>query len=90
MDDEILIRREELRRMYKNEFSLLTPAQRVERMRATLDTRMASWEEKLYQAVRAAAMPQSYSGRELTFVSRMAVSQRLQPVRAQLRKLTLA
>ena len=87
MDDEILIRREELRRMYKNEFSLLTPAQRVERMRATLDTRLASWEEKLikqYEQSYAA----KYSGRELTFVSRMAASQRLQPVRAQLRKLT--
>ncbi len=87
MDDEVLIRRDELRRMYKNEFSLLTPAQRVERLRATLDTRVASWEEKLikqYEKSYAA----KYSGRELTFVSRMAAAQRLQGVRAQLRKLT--
>ncbi len=87
MDDEILIRREELRRMYKNEFSLLTPAQRVERMRATLDTRLASWEEKLIKQYKQ-SYSAKYSGRELTFVSRMAASQRLQPVRAQLRRLT--
>ena len=87
MDDELLIRREELRRMYKNEFSLLTPAQRVERMKATLDTRMASWEEKLIRQYEQ-SYSAKYSGRELTFVSRMAASQRLQGVRAQLRKLT--
>lgn len=86
-EDEILIRREELRRMYKNEFSLLSPAQRVERMKATLESRMASWEEKLirqYEQSYAA----KYSGRELKFVAKMAAAQQLQPVRAQLRKLT--
>ena len=87
MDDQILIRREELRRMYKNEFSLLTPAQRVERMKATLDSRMASWEEKLIRQYEQ-SYAGKYSGRELTFVSRMAASQQLQGVRAQLRKLT--
>ena len=86
MDDEILIRREELRRMYKNEFSLLSPAQRIERMKATLETRMASWEEKLY-AQYERAFADKYSGRELRFVSRMAVSQRLQPVRSRLKQL---
>lgn len=87
MDDEVLIRREELRRMYKNEFALLSPAQRVERLRATLDSRMASWEEKLIRQYEK-SYAGKYSGRELTFVSRMAASQRLQPVRLQLKKLT--
>ena len=87
MDEQVLIRREELRRMYKNEFSLLTPAQRVERMKATLDSRMASWEEKLIRQYEQ-SYASRYSGRELTFVSRMAASQQLQGVRAQLRKLT--
>ncbi len=86
LDGQLLIRRDELRRMYKNEFSLLTPAQRVERMRATLDTRMASWEEKLIKQYEK-SYGEKYSGRELTFVSRMAASQQLQPVRAQLKKL---
>ena len=86
LDDQILIRREELRRMYKNEFSLLTPAQRVERMKATLDTRMASWEENLIRQYEQ-SYAEKYSGRELTFVARMAASQQLQPVRAQLKRL---
>lgn len=87
LDDEILIRYEELRRMYKNEFSLLTPAQRIERMKATLETRLSSWEEKLYKQYEK-SYSGKYNGRDLTFVCKMAVSQRLQPVRAQLRKLT--
>ncbi len=87
MADEVLIRREELRRMYKNEFSLLSPAQRVERLRATLDSRMASWEEKLISQYEK-SYEGKYSGRELTFVARMAASQQLQPVRQQLKKLT--
>lgn len=87
MDDQILIRREELRRMYKNEFSLLTPAQRIERMKTTLDSRIASWEEKLIRQYEQ-SFSNKYSGRELTFVSRMAASQRLQSVRTQLRGYT--
>lgn len=87
MDDKILIRREELRRMYKNEFTLLSPAQRVERMKATLDSRMASWEEKLIRQYEQ-SYAGKYSGRELKFVARMAASQQLQNVRAQMRRLT--
>ena len=87
MDDEILIRREELRRMYKNEFTLLTPAQRVERLKTTLDSRMSSWEEKLIRQYEQ-GYASKYSGRELKFVAKMAASQQLQGVRSQLRKLT--
>ena len=84
LDHQPLIRQEELRKMYKNEFALLTPAQRVQRMQATLESRLASWEEKLYKQYEP-SFAGKYSGRELTFVCKMAVSQRLQPVRAQLR-----
>ena len=87
MDDQILIRREELRRMYKNEFSLLTPAQRIERMKATLESRLSSWEEKLIRQYEQ-SFSGKYSGKELTFVSKMAAAQRLQSVRAQLRTYT--
>ena len=87
MDDQILIRREELRRMYKNEFSLLTPAQRIERMKATLETRLSSWEEKLIRQYEQ-SFSGKYSGKELTFVSKMAAAQRLQSVRSQLRTYT--
>jgi len=84
LDDQVLIHRDELRRMYSNEFSLLTPAQKLMRMTATLETRMSSWEERLYKQYEQ-SFSGKYSGRELKFVSNMAVAQRLQPVRAQLR-----
>ena len=84
LDGKVLIRREELRHMYVNEFKLLTPAQRVARVQATLDTRMASWESSMYKQYEK-QFEGKYRGRELAFVCRMAVSQRLQSVRAQLR-----
>ena len=86
LDHKPLIRREELRKMYKQEFALLTPAQRVQRMQATLETRLASWEENLYHQYEI-SFEGKYAGRELDFVCKMAVAQRLQPVRAQLRNM---
>lgn len=86
LENQVLIHRDELRRMYLNEFSLLTPAQKLMRMGATLETRMSSWEENLYKQYEQ-SFSGKYSGRELKFVSNMAVSQRLQPVRAQLRSM---
>ena len=87
MDDQVLIPRGELRKMYKNEFALLTPAQRIERMKATLETRLSSWEEKLLKQYEK-SFEGKYSGKELKFVSKMATAQRLQSVRAQLRQYT--
>lgn len=86
LDHKPLIRREELRKMYKQEFALLTPAQRVQRMQATLETRLASWEDNLYHQYEI-SFEGKYAGRELDFVCKMAVAQRLQPVRAQLRNM---
>ncbi len=84
LDGQLLIRREELRKMYKNEFTLLSPAQRLERVKTTLDTRMSSWEESMYVQYEQ-QFENRYSGRDLKFVCKMAVSQRLQPVKHQLR-----
>lgn len=86
LDGQTLIRREELRRMYASEFRLLSPAQRLTRMRGTLDTRIASWEERLYKQYEQ-SFAGKYNGKELVFVTRMAVSQKLQPVRMQLREM---
>ena len=86
LDAQVLIRREELTRMYRNELSLLTPAQKLQRMAVTLQTRLEGWEERLYRQYE-----KSYSGkygqRELRQMSNIAVAQRLQPVRAQLRQM---
>ncbi|MGI6238083.1 MAG: HelD family protein [Christensenellales bacterium] len=84
LEGKLMIRREELRRMYKDEFKLLTPAQRLIRVGATLDTRFESWEKAMYQQYEK-KYAGKYNGRELRFVCRMAVSQRLQPIRLQLR-----
>lgn len=84
LDGQLLLKKDELRKMYESEFKLLSPAQRLTRMRATLDTRLSSWEEKLYKQYEQ-SFSGKYSGKELVFVAKMAVSQRLQPVRAQLR-----
>lgn len=83
-EGKLLIRREELRRMYKDEFKLLTPAQRLIRVKATLDTRFESWEKSMYTQYEK-QFAGRYHGRELQFVSKMAVSQRLQPLRLQLK-----
>ena len=84
LDGQVLIRREELARMYRNELSLLTPAQKLQRMAATLQTRLEGWEEKLYKQYEK-SFSDRYGQRELRQMSNMAVAQRLQPVRAQLR-----
>jgi DNA helicase-2/ATP-dependent DNA helicase PcrA len=85
-EGKLMIRREELRRMYKDEFKILTPAQRLIRVSATLDTRFESWEKAMYQQYEK-QYAGKYRGRELQLVCRMAVSQRLQPLRFQLRSM---
>ncbi|MBQ8108760.1 MAG: AAA family ATPase [Clostridia bacterium] len=86
LDDQVLIKREELARMYRGELSLLTPAQKLMRMAATLQTRLSGWEERLYKQYEK-SFSGRYGQRELRQVSNMAVAQRLQPVRAQLRSM---
>ena len=84
LDRQVLIRRDELTRMYQRELSLLSPAQKLRRMAATLQTRLQGWEERLYRQYEK-SYSGKYSQRELRQMSNMAVAQRLQPVRAQLR-----
>ncbi|MBR1821021.1 MAG: AAA family ATPase [Clostridia bacterium] len=86
LDSQVLIRKDELARMYRNELSLLTPAQKLMRMGSTLQTRLAGWEERLYKQYEK-SFSGKYSQRELRQMSNMAVAQRLQPVRAQLREM---
>jgi DNA helicase-2/ATP-dependent DNA helicase PcrA len=85
-EGKLMIRREELRRMYKDEFKILTPAQRLIRVSATLDSRFESWEKSMY-AQYEKQYAGKYRGRELQLVCRMAVSQRLQPMRMQLKSM---
>ena len=83
-EGQVLIPREELRQMYQNEFHLLSPAQKLTRMAATLETRLSGMEEGLYRQYEQ-RFSGKYAGRELRMACNMAVAQRLQPVKAQLR-----
>ena len=83
-EGKVLIRRDELKRMYLNEFKLLTPAQKLTRMSMTLETRLSSMEENLYKQYER-SFEGKYSGRELRMACNMAVAQRMQPVKAQIR-----
>ncbi len=84
LEDKLLVSADELRAMYKGELSLLTPAQKLERMRATLETRLSGWEQRLYREY-ARSLEGRYGPRELRQVANLAVAQRMQPARAQLR-----
>ena len=84
LDDQVLIPGDELRRMYRGELSLLTPAQKLMRMRATLDTRLAGMESRLFQQY-AQSLSGRYGPGALRQACSVAVAQRLQPVRSQLR-----
>lgn len=79
-----LVRKEELRRMYRDEFTLLKPAQRLMRVNATLESRFESFEKNLYDQYER-QYSGIYEGRTLRQMARMAVSQRLQPLRLQIR-----
>ena len=85
-EGKVLIRRDELKRMYQNEFRLLSPAQKLQRMAATLETRLNDIESKLIHQYEQ-SFSGHYSGRALKMACNMAVAQRLQPVRSQLRQM---
>lgn len=86
LDGETFISADELRKMYAREPRVFTPAQKLEHMSAQLDTRMDSLGENMYKHYER-AFEGAYSGRELKNACRMAVSQRLQPIRLRLRGL---
>lgn len=83
-EGKVLIRRDEIKRMYQNELSLLSPAQKLNRMAASLETRLSGMEENLYRQYEK-HLQDHYSGRELRSACNMAVAQRMRPIKAQLR-----
>ena len=86
LDGETFISADELKQMYAREPRVFTPAQKLEHMSAQLDTRMDSLGENMYRHYER-AFEGTYRGRELKNACRMAVSQRLQPIRLRLRGL---
>lgn len=80
----VLASKSELERMYKQEYKLLNPFQRLTRMKAILDNRLENWEKSLYKQYET-QLVSSYRNKDLEFATRMAVAQRLHPVRSMLK-----
>ncbi len=82
----VLMTKTELERLYRQEYKLLTPAQRLTRMRVMLDLKLEDWEKSLYKQYED-QMVEVYKNKDLDFATRMAVAQRLHPIRAQLKQM---
>ena len=82
----VLVSKTELERMYKQEYKLLNPFQRLTRMKAILDNRLEDWEKSLYKQYEDQLIS-TYKNKDLEFATRMAVAQRLHPVRSELKKM---
>ena len=83
---KLLFSRAEMTHMYQTESSILTPAQRVNRINVRLELRLEGLEKTLYGTYEKQLID-SYKNKDLEFATRMAVAQRLHPVRAQLKQM---
>lgn len=81
---QVLMSKEQLENMYRTEFVMLSPALRLTRIKSVLESRMRDWERSL-KARYEEEYGRQYRGKELEFAVRMAVSQRLSPIKAKIR-----
>ena len=86
LDNKVLATAQELRRMYRESFTRLSPALRLIRIKSIMDSRLEGWEKTLYSGYESQLMSK-YRGKDLDVATRFAVSHRLQPVRRQLKTL---
>jgi len=86
MGKNVLISKEELTRLYRVDYNLLSPALRLIRIQTVLDSRLESWEKSLYKQYEAQLI-KSYRGKDLEMATRFAVSHRLQPIRQQIKRM---
>ena len=84
LDSSPLARREELERMFRNDFTSLLPALRIERIRSVLEGRMERWETQMLANYKE-QLRGRYRGKDLDNAARFNVSHRLQPVRRQIK-----
>lgn len=76
----------DMEKMYRIEFRLLNPALRLVRIQTVLESRMGEWERTLYSQYESQFI-KMYRGKDLEIATRMAVSQRLHPVRSQIKRM---
>ena len=75
-----------LRALYREEFRLLAPALRILRIQTVLEQRLEVWGASLEKQYTESFCGR-YKGKELAMAARMAVMQRLHPVRSQIRRM---
>ena len=86
LDNNVLCEKSEMERMYRVAFVQLKPAQRIERIKNVLESRLEKWEFTLLDSYRE-RLKNQYSGRELDIAARFNVSHRLQPLRQEIKTL---
>jgi DNA helicase-2/ATP-dependent DNA helicase PcrA len=86
MRKHLLAGKRELERLYREQFKMLTPAQRLTRIQTIMEARLAEWEKSLLPQY-IEQLSDSYRGKELNFVSQMAVTQQLHPIRTLLKNM---
>ncbi|MGI6172645.1 MAG: HelD family protein [Christensenellales bacterium] len=82
----VLISKEEMENMFRVQFRMLNPALRLVRIRAVIDARMENWSDILSKQYEDLLI-KDYRGKELEIAKKLAVSQRLKPVRDQIKAL---
>ena len=86
LDSNVLCEKSEMERMYRVAFVQLKPAQRIERIKNVLESRLEKWEFTLLESYKE-RLKNQYSGRELDIAARFNVSHRLQPLRQEIKTL---
>ena len=84
LDNKLLANKAELTRMYREDFTRLRSAERIERIKTVLESRLEQWENSLLNQYREMYRAK-YRGKDLENASRFAVSHRLSPVRREIR-----
>ncbi len=82
MGENTLISRSEMEYMYREEFKILNPAQRLNRIQLIVEGRLNEWEKSLYPQYEKQFIS-SYRDKDLAFATRMAIAQRLRPIRTE-------
>ena len=86
LEGNVLAGKEELERMYRVDFVRLKSAERIERIKTVLESRLSQWETSLLASYRE-LYRSKYRGKDLENASRFAVSHRLSPVRRDIKSM---
>ena len=86
LEGKLLAGKEEIERMYREDFVRLKSAERIDRIRTVLESRLEQWENSLLTQYRE-QLRSRYRGKDLEVASRFAVSHRLAPVRRDIKSM---